>query len=124
VTIETSFTARIAGLRDAAARARSGTLRPEEATTALIEASALVDVLDLQAFPMSGGDTLEQVVMRVYGIDVSVQGRPDDVFVHIEDQRDDEGRTAQPLTIEVGHTGEIDFTERGARTPEQQDDGE
>ncbi|RSM47981.1 hypothetical protein DMB66_47175 [Actinoplanes sp. ATCC 53533] len=96
MTIEASFIARIAGLREAAASARSGALSPSQTTDALIAAGALTDLLDLRAFAMSGDDTLEQVVMSVHGIDVSLRGRPDDVFVHIEDQRDDEDRRTQP----------------------------
>ena len=124
MTIETSFTARISRLREAAAGARSGTLSPAETAEALIQAGALIDLVDLQAFPMSGDDTLEQVVTSVHGIDVSVRGRPHDLFVHIEDQRYDEDRKAQPLAIEIDHGGEMDFAERGAHNPEQRDDGE
>lgn len=118
MTIETNFTARIAELREAAAAARSGILSPRQTANALVKAGALIDLLDLQSFAMSGDDTLEQVVMSVHGIDVSVRGRPDDVFVHIEDQRDDQDRWAQPLAIGVGDSVEMDFTERRAHDPE------
>jgi len=108
-----SFTARISDLREAAARARTGTFSAEETTDALIAASQLVQLLHLRAFPVGGDETdrLEQVVVTVHGVDVSVRGRPGDVFVHVEDERGDERRRTFPLVVEVNNAGEMAYGE-------------
>jgi len=116
-----SIADRVASLRRAAAAARSGALSPQAATAALVAAAELIAVLGLQAFPVAGNDDerLEHVVVTVHGVDVSVRGRRDDVFVHLEDQRDDEDRAAWPLAVEVNHAGEVSYAERhsdGRRT--------
>jgi hypothetical protein len=109
-----SIADRVTSLREAAAAARSGALSPQAATAALVAADELITVLALQAFPVTGDhdERLEQVVVTVHGVDVSVRGRRDDVFVHLEDQRDDQDRSAWPLTVEVNDAGETSYAER------------
>jgi hypothetical protein len=107
-----SVTDGLAGLRDAAAQARRGMLDPHTATAAVIAADELIAALGLLAFPVAYPDErLEQVVVTVHGIDVSIRGRRQDMFVHIEDQRDDQDRTASPLTVDVNDTGEVSYAE-------------
>jgi hypothetical protein len=107
-----TITDRITGLVNAAAGARGGTLSPQDANAAVIAADEVIAALGLLAFPATHSDErLEQVVVTVHGIDVSIRGRPGDVFVHVEDQRDDQDRAAVPLTVEVNHAGEVSYAE-------------
>ena len=112
MTVETSFTARIAGLREAAARARSGTLSPAETTDALVAAAALIDELNLQAFLMSDASCLEQVAATVHCIGLQVRGRSGDVLVRVEDRRPGDDRRTRPLTVDVIAAGGADGVER------------
>jgi hypothetical protein len=107
------ITDRLASLRTAADAARCGVLSPEATTAALVAADELIAVLGLLAFPVTEDDDerLEQVVVTVHSVDVSVRGRRDDVFVHIEDQRDDEDRAAWPLVVAVNEAGEVGYAD-------------
>jgi len=101
----------LAGVHDAAQRAEAGTLDPEAARAALAEAAALLALLDVRAYPPDeqSDDSLEQVVITVHGVDVSVRGRSSDLFVHIDDLRDDLQYRAVPLSVEVGNGGEMTY---------------
>lgn len=63
----------------------------------------LLAAVNLRAYPVEPGtdDRLEQVVMTIHGVDVSIRGRTDDVYVNIDDERDDEDRRWYPLQVEV-----------------------
>jgi hypothetical protein len=111
MTVETSFTARIAGLRAAAARARSGTLSPAATTDALVAASVLIDELNLQAFLMSGTSCLEQVTATVHGFGLHIRGRTGEVLVRVEDRRADRDRRTKTLTVDVTAAEGTDSTE-------------
>lgn len=107
-----AITDRVASLRSAAAAARSGALSREAATAALVAADELITVLGVLVFPVTGNEDerLEQVVVTVHGVDVSVRGRRDDVFVHVEDQRNGDDRAAWPLAVAVNEAGEVGYT--------------
>jgi hypothetical protein len=100
MTVETSFTARIAGLRAAAARARSGTLSPAATTDALVAASVLIDELNL-----------EQVTATVHGFGLHIRGRTGEVLVRVEDRRADRDRRTKTLTVDVTAAEGTDSTE-------------
>ncbi|GIM94374.1 hypothetical protein [Paractinoplanes toevensis] len=108
-TTNRSITEALAAVRDAAERARAGTLDPQATREALLDAAALITLLDLRAFPLDGDDTREQVVVTVHGVDVSVRGRSRDLFVHVEDIRDDRDQQTLPLSVEVNNAGEMTY---------------
>ncbi|MEV6923960.1 GGDEF domain-containing protein [Dactylosporangium sp. NPDC051485] len=106
----TTFTAAIADLRTATARAGSGTLTPPQTTEALIAAGDLATRLDLRAFEVStdvGSDDLKElVVMTVHGVDLEIRGRygphgVQEIYVHIDDRRPEEETAGVPLVVEV-----------------------
>jgi hypothetical protein len=75
----------------------------------------LIDALELRAYPVddSACGRLEQVVITVYGVDLSIRGRtgePGDLFVHIDtDDRDQDDAARFPLTVEVDNGGEMTY---------------
>jgi hypothetical protein len=101
----------LASIHDAADRAMADMLDPRAARTALADAAALLTLLDVRAYPLDDetDDTLEQVVVTVHGVDVSVRGRSGDLFVHVDDLRDDLDRRALPLAVEVNNSGEMTY---------------
>ncbi len=108
-TTDTSFTAQISRVREAAARAKSGTLSPDETTAALAEAGDLIAALKLRAYPMGDDvdETKEQVVITVHGVDLSVRGRERDLFIHLDStERDEDAAARFPLVVEVNDGGE------------------
>lgn len=109
-TTEKTFNARITELREAAARARSGTLSPQQTTDALIAAGALITLLDLRAYEMGttadGDDAQELVVVTVYGVDLEIRGRrhpngTEDLHVHLDDQRGEEDAKQVQLIVDI-----------------------
>lgn len=76
----------------------------------------LVEALHLRAYPVAADsdDRLEQVVITVHGVDLSIRGRTSgdgDLFVHIdEDDRDQDDRDRFPLVVEVGASGENTYS--------------
>ena len=109
-TAGTTFTAAIADLRGAAARAGSGTLGPRQTTEALIAAGDLVTQLCLRAFEVNtdaGSDDLKElVVITVHGVDLEIRGRygpygVQEIYVHVDDQRTEEETTGVPLVVDV-----------------------
>ncbi|MEU4244279.1 hypothetical protein [Actinoplanes sp. NPDC026619] len=96
-------------VRQAADRARTGTLNHQAVHDAFRTAVTLIRQLDLRAFPLDEDDTLEQVVVTVHGVDVSVRGRSGDLFVHVEDIRDDLDQRTLPLSVEVNNAGEMAY---------------
>ncbi|MEV0734183.1 hypothetical protein [Polymorphospora sp. NPDC050346] len=114
----TTIADRFDALQDAAANAKAGTLSPTDTAAALIAAADLVKALDLRAYPADDhDDTLEQVVVTVHGVDLSIRGRRHDLFVHIEDNRDNDERRQLPLTIEVNNGGEMTYGEHADDEP-------
>lgn len=109
-----SIAGRLTGLREAAGAARSGSLSPQEAAPAPVAVDELFTVLGLQAFPVTGIDDepLGQVAIAAQRVDISVRGQHDDVFVHLEDLRDDEDRAAWPLAVEMNQAGEVSYAKR------------
>jgi hypothetical protein len=81
----------------------SGSDRPDAAA---VVADSLVRALQLRTYPPMPGtdDRGEQVVITVYGVDVSICRRDDGLFVHI-----DSGEMPdcwRPLVVEVNCAGE------------------
>lgn len=78
---------------------------------AALAAKDLIDALGLHAYAVDPitDDRLEQVVFSVHGVEVSVRGRTYDLFVHIDDARDDEPRGEHPLVVQVGEGHESEY---------------
>lgn len=85
--------------------------------------AALLSKLDLVAYPVEADtdDRLEQIVLTLHGVEISVRGRTHDreaepgeptgdILVHIEDHRDDNDRRTYPLALDVNETGEHQYT--------------
>jgi hypothetical protein len=68
-------------------------------------------LLSLRAYPLeTEHDRLEQVVVTVHGLDISVRGRTYDVFVHIDnDERDADDMRRYVLAVEVDNGGEATY---------------
>lgn len=94
-----------AGL-DAFDHAGDGAAARDAAVATVAAARALLDVLALRTYPAEPGtdDRGEQVVITVYGVDLSIRRRDDGLFVHIDsDEMPDDLR---PLIAEVDNGGE------------------
>jgi len=107
-----SLAALIARVNEAAQRAESGTLSADEAIGELAMAGYLIRTVGLRAYPMDGhpDETKEHVVITVHGVDVSIRGREDDLFVHIDStERDTEDAERYPLVVEVNNGGENEY---------------
>lgn len=100
---ELTITEMIAVLKEDARRARAGTIAPQDAIDSLLTVGKLLAELDLNGFPVGteagSDDRTEMVTLNVGGIDVSVRGRTDDVYVNVEDLRDDDERRKHPLVV-------------------------
>lgn len=109
--VDNSVTAQLSRLREAAHRVRSGTIDLDGAGDALTAAQQLIEDLKVRAYPMGdhADETLEQVVITVHGVDVSIRGREHDLFVHVDDERDLDEKQKQPLCVEVNDCGEQDY---------------
>lgn len=72
----------------------------------------LVAAIQLRAYradTVSDG-LMEQVVVTVHGIDVSIRGRTDDLFVHVDTtERDQDEARRFPLVVEVNDSGEQQY---------------
>lgn len=74
-------------------------------------AQALLDTLTLRTYPAEPGtdDRGEQVVITVYGVDLSIRRREDGVFVHVDST--DMPSPLLPLIGEFNNAGENVYTE-------------
>lgn len=74
-------------------------------------AQLLIDLLDMRTFlPEPGTDDCgEQVVITVYGVDLSIRHRNDGVFVHVDSSGMHPG--LRPLLGEFNNGGENCYTE-------------
>ena len=109
--VDNSITAQISRVTEAAHRVRSGTIADTDAATALLDAAELLKAIQLRAYPMGdhADETLEQVVVTIHGVDISIRGRQHDLFIHVDDERDPDEKQAQPLCVEVNDCGEMDY---------------
>lgn len=106
---EKTINARITELLQAASQARSGTLGARQTRHALLDAAELVELIQLRAFEVStdpdSDDVLELVVVTVHGVDLEIRGRRrgdgQEIYVHVDDQRDDDQQAGSPLVVDV-----------------------
>jgi hypothetical protein len=73
----------------------------------------LVEALNVRAYETEEHpDTrLEQVVISVHGVDVSIRGREHDLFIHVDTiDRDADDANRYPLVLEVNNGGENEYS--------------
>ncbi|GGM90055.1 hypothetical protein ACFFX1_49345 [Dactylosporangium sucinum] len=102
---------RLRGHLDAFHRAPDGAAAGDAAVAAVAAAQALLDALTLRTYPAEPGtdDRGEQVVISVYGVDLSIRRRADGVFVHVDSV--DMPADLLPLIGEFNNGGENVYAE-------------
>lgn len=100
------------GYQDRRAKWRKNTSNTLRAAQALDFVDELLATLDLHVHPVEPDtdDRLEQVVLTIHGVEISVRGRIGDLFVHVEDRRDDDTRGEFPLVVGVGEGNENEYS--------------
>ncbi|MFG1872117.1 hypothetical protein [Micromonospora arborensis] len=88
---------------------RRDTFADGTAGRVLDAADALIAALQIQAYTPTEDtdDRLEQVVISLYGVDLSIRGRTEDLFVHVDSSdRDQDDAIRYPLVVGVNNASE------------------